>query len=184
MTEAESNVAAAWDRVAEGANAALLGARSPGEAPEGLAAVHVDCAHSRGGLALVRELLVRLAGSLGGHAARWLPEAVRTRGGLGRRLLDEAPERVWGQALRAALVELARSTRRPAALVFESVDEAPDDVCRLLGELAALAPELGVPVLLAFGSAEPEGAGPRALLEELREREGERVIHRAVAQEP
>ncbi len=141
--------------------------------------MRLDCSRSRGPLALVRELLVRLARQLGGHAARWLPEAVREDAALRRRLLDEAPERVWGQALRAALLELAESSRVPAALVFEGVDQAPDDVCQLLADLAVVAPELGVPVLLAFGAAEPAQPGPRALLDSVREREGEEALVRA-----
>ncbi len=181
MTDAEPTFADAWSRVAEGANAVVVGSRSPGDPQKGLAAVRVDCGHTRGPLGLVRELLVRLAGELGGHASRWLPEAVRRDAGLGRRLLDEAPERIWGQALRAALVELAESARAPTALVFEGVDEAPDDVCKLLADLATLAPEFGVPVLLAFGSAEPARPGPRALLDAMRDREGERALVRATA---
>jgi tetratricopeptide (TPR) repeat protein len=98
--------------------------------------------------------------------------------GLRRRLLGEIPALEAEGAVVEVLNRLARSTDRPAALLFEAVEVADEATLALLRRILSRPGWLRLPLVLSFRSAEPRGAA-LALLEMLRSAGGDGSVIRA-----
>ncbi len=177
---------AAWTRIARGYNALLIGERAPADpSPRslpkgtGIIPLRVDCAHRRGALAFVRELLADISRMLDTYPSRWLPREMRLDPGLRRRLVEESATQVWGGALVAALRSLAEQSRGRAALVLQGIDEASDEVAPILLELFERGRLLRMPVLMTSATEEPESETARDLIESFVAREGADSVLRA-----
>ena len=167
-----------WDRVRAGRHTVVLGA-SPGEPPPsaGVRLVRVRCdgpPTTLGPLGEARHKVEHLLGS----PAPLLGEARdRVVKGLRRRLLGDVPP----FEIEAGLVEignrLARSSDRPAALIFEAVDAADEATLTMLRRIMARSGWLKLSVVLAFRTTTPTGPAA-ALLETVRAVAGaESVLH-------
>ncbi len=95
--------------------------------------------------------------------------------GLRQRLLGEEPEPGGDGRVVAALNRLARLSSAPVALVLQSVDAADPRTLERLEALIRRPGWLKAPLVLAFGSLQPEGAA-RSLLDAVREVEGDDAV--------
>lgn len=153
-----------------------------GEPPSaaGVQAVRVRCDVPPTTLGPLHDARRKIEQLLGGDAPFFDQARDRMVQGLRRRLLGDVSSLEHEGALVEAYNRLARSSSRPAALVFEAVDAADDMVHGALRRILGRPGWLVLPLVLVFRTSEPAG-GAAGLLDALRAVAGDEGVLRVEA---